>query len=188
MDHIAQHLRSQQAAMLEMLRKFVECESPSTEKAHVDKFGRLVAAELRRIGMEVAQHDSATGNHLEAKFRQRVPSRPKAPGILLLGHLDTVWPLKTLEKMPFRVLGRRAYGPGIYDMKAGIVIGIFALRCLGDLKLHAPKNITFLLNADEEIGSSFSSPLTERLARQSSAALVLEPSYGPRGALKTSRK
>ena len=191
MDMILQHLKSKQPAMVALLRRLVECESPSTDKAAVDRAGSLVAEAVREMGGEVRIHQSRhTGNHIEARFAATSPrgTRGTANGILLLGHLDTVWGLNTLASMPFRVTTGRAYGPGIFDMKAGVVMGIFALRCLRELQMPVAREVTFLLVADEEIGSPSSRPITEKLARRSAAALVLEPSYGPRGALKTARK
>jgi glutamate carboxypeptidase len=191
-DHILKHLEQQQNAMLKMLREFVEHESPSTEKTAVDRLGRLVATELRETGAKVTAHRSAvTGNHLEARWPASAGENSwslTARTVMLLGHLDTVWPMKTISRMPYCISAGRAYGPGIYDMKAGIVIGIFALRCLRELGLRAAKPLTFLLNADEEVGSASSRVLTENLAQRCAAALVLEPSAGPRGALKTARK
>jgi len=102
--------------------------------------------------------------------------------------MDTVWDLGTLATMPFRVAKGRAFGPGIFDMKAGIAQAIFAIRALQELNGRLPRALTVLLVTDEEIGSSSSRPITEALARKSAAVLVLEPAQGPKGALKTSRK
>src|SRR6202034_1495469 len=102
------------------------------------------------------------------------PARSKVKPLLLLGHLDTVWPLRTLQKMPFRVGAGRAWGPGVLDMKAGVVMAVSALRILQEAKqLNRP--ILFLLNSDEETGSECSRALTESLARKCGAVCVLEP-------------
>jgi glutamate carboxypeptidase len=107
--------------------------------------------------------------------------------LLLLGHLDTVWPLGTLQKMPFRVRQGRAWGPGVLDMKAGVVMALGALRMLLDAgQLTRP--VWFLLNSDEETGSQCSRALTESLARKCEAVFVLEPAQGIPGAYKTARK
>ena len=106
---------------------------------------------------------------------------------MLLGHLDTVWPLGTLSGMPFRIAKGRAWGPGVLDMKAGVVMGLTAIEalCATDT-LERP--VVFLLNGDEEVGSTVSRPITEKLARQCAAVFVLEPAQGLDGAYKTARK
>ena len=106
--------------------------------------------------------------------------------VMLLGHLDTVWPLGTLKKMPFRVRGGRAWGPGVLDMKAGVVMALTALRVLAEDGLAKP--VILLLNSDEETGSESSRALTEQLARKCDAVFVLEPAQGLAGAYKTARK
>ncbi|MGB6198752.1 MAG: M20/M25/M40 family metallo-hydrolase, partial [Candidatus Acidiferrales bacterium] len=114
-------------------------------------------------------------------------SRGKAP-ILILGHLDTVYDLGTLRQTRFRVRAGRAYGPGTFDMKSGLVIALFAVEALRALKLRPRRPIVFLWTSDEEIGSRASRATIEREARASCAVLVLEPAGGTRGDLKTERK
>ena len=173
--------------MLALLRRLVEMESPSTDKAAVDRLGKLVSAVARDFGATVRFYLSrTTGNHLRAEFRF-VP-HPKGRQILLLGHIDTVWSLGTLARMPFRIRGGRAYGPGAFDMKAGIVMGFYALDALRKHGIPVNRKVVMLLNADEEIGSPSSRSVTRREARVSDVALVLEPALGARGALKTARK
>jgi glutamate carboxypeptidase len=180
-------LKGQTKDMLALLRRLVEAESPSTNKSVVDRLGKLVAAVARQQGARVRVYPSkTTGNHLRAEFR--LGSGPSRGQILLLGHLDTVWGLGTLKEIPFRIKGGRAYGPGVFDMKSGIVMGLFALAALRRLQIPVRKKIVMLLNADEEIGSPSSRPITELEARRSDAALVLEPAHGAKGALKTARK
>jgi len=189
-DVLLKTLQGQTDDMLAVLRRLVEVESPSTNKAAVDRLGKLVAGVARQYGARVQVCQSkTTGNHVRAEVR--FDSRPSQGQILLLGHLDTVWGLGTLRKMPFRVIrsrGGRAYGPGAFDMKSGIVMGLFALAVLRRLQIPVRKKIVMLLNADEEIGSPSSRPVTEREAQRSDVALVLEPAHGPKGALKTARK
>jgi glutamate carboxypeptidase len=107
---------------------------------------------------------------------------------MVLGHLDTVYPLGTLAKMPFRVAAGCAWGPGSFDMKAGLVMGLHAIDALKAVGLPMHKRVVFLWTSDEEIGSGTSRKLIENEARRSSAVLVLEPSFGSEGRLKTSRK
>jgi len=113
--------------------------------------------------------------------------RPDERQILLLGHVDTVWPVGTLEKRPFRVEGDTAYGPGCYDMKSGLVVALWALRALGALGRRLRRPVTLLVNTDEETGSNTSRAAIEEEAKRSAAALVLEPAL-PDGAVKTWRK
>lgn len=175
--------RQHQAGMLDLLRRLVELESPSDNKPAVDALGRFLESELVRFGGKVSfVPQEKSGNHLKAVFAGN-SGRP----ILLLGHLDTVWPLDTLGSMPFRVEGARAFGPGIYDMKAGIVMIIFALRALAAARAEHPP-VLVLLDSDEEIGSPTGRPLVEATAKECQAVLVLEPSQGPTGHLKTARK
>ena len=106
---------------------------------------------------------------------------------MLLGHLDTVWPVGTLEKMPFRVTKGKAFGPGVYDMKAGVVMALHAMAMLRERQAQTTP-VVVLLVSDEEIGSPVSRAVTEKTARECSAVFVLEPAQGPRGAYKTARK
>lgn len=169
--------------MLDLLRRLVEMESPSDNKASIDALDNFLESEFSRCDGKVSFFTQKEfGNHVKVEFAGN-NSKP----ILLLGHIDTVWPLGTLQSMQFRVEGGRAFGPGIYDMKAGIVMMIFALRALAAERVAHPP-VTVLLDSDEEIGSPTGRPLVEATARECQAALVLEPSQGPVGHLKTARK
>jgi glutamate carboxypeptidase len=169
--------------MLSLLRKMVEIESPSDDKAAVDRMGAFLADSFECLGGQVTFYpQEAAGNHLKAEFAGGV-GKP----VLLLGHFDTVWPMGTLAKMPFRMESGRAFGPGVYDMKAGIAMMMFALRALKEAgAAHRP--VTILLDTDEEVGSTTGRPIVEATAKDCEAVLVLEPSQGPQGHLKTSRK
>ena len=171
-----------------MLERFVCCESPSHDKVAVDRFGKIVAAEWRKRHAQVrVLKQSKAGNHVRAEISRT--QGPAAPGqILVLGHLDTVYPMGTLEKMPFREAARKAFGPGTFDMKAGLVMALFAVDALRAAGLAPRKKPVFLWTSDEEVGSVTSRRHIEQEARRSDAVLVLEPSFGPGGALKTARK
>jgi glutamate carboxypeptidase len=173
--------------MLATLRNFVLAESPSLEKAAADRCCRLIAAEWRKRGAHaerIAQQHR--GDHLRVIWRPR-ESRP--PGqLLVLGHYDTVYATGTLANMPFRVSAGKAYGPGSFDMKAGIVQALFAFGALRRSGAPPRKRIVFLWTSDEEIGSDSSRKIIEAEARRSDAVFVLEPALGSRGLLKTSRK
>jgi glutamate carboxypeptidase len=117
-----------------------------------------------------------------------LPGRRKNGQVLALGHSDTAWPVGTLRSMPFRQAGGRLWGPGVLDMKAGIVFFLFAVRALRELDIAAGSKVLLQLNPDEEVGSEVSRALTEKNAARSKAVLVLEPGTGLTGKLKTARK
>ncbi|MFZ3212338.1 MAG: M20 family metallopeptidase [Terriglobales bacterium] len=183
MKSLLSRLTVQKSEMLGCLRQLVELESPSHDKSALDTLGQHLAAEFGKIGGRTRFHPQEhAGDHLQVDF----PGTGKP--ILMLGHLDTVWDLGTLASMPFRVAKGRAYGPGSFDMKAGIVQAIYAIKALQEPGGRQPRPITALLVTDEEVGSHSSRPITEALAKKSAAVLVLEPAQGAKGALKTSRK
>jgi len=179
--------RRQEKDMVGLLRRFVRIESPSTDKSAVDRFGRLVAAEWRRRGARVrVLHQRRRGDHLRAElFLGR--GRPRGQ-ILVLGHLDTVYDVGTLARMPCRIARRRLWGPGAFDMKGGLVIALYAIDVLRRARLQPSRQLVFLWTSDEEIGSESSRAIIEKEARRSEAVLVLEPANGPHGHLKTGRK
>jgi glutamate carboxypeptidase len=180
-------LKRQQGAMVRLLGQFVRAESPSYDKAAVDQFGRRVAAQWRRRGARVSfLRQSKRGDHVRAELWLG-RGRP-AGQIMVLGHLDTVYECGTLQKMPFRVADGRAWGPGTFDMKGGHVIALFAADALRRARVTLQKRLVFFWNSDEEIGSESSRRFIEQEARRSDAVLVLEPSFGPDGRLKTQRK
>jgi len=177
--------RRSQPALLNQIRKLVLAESPSDNKAAVDACVALAAAHARALGGHVKIHrQRAFGNVLEARFGPRTRTGAAKP-VLLLGHLDTVWPLGTLKSMPFRVAEGRLFGPGALDMKAGVAMAFTAIELLTQAALFN-REIILLLNSDEEIGSPVSRPITERLAAECAAVYVLEPALGL--AYKTARK
>jgi glutamate carboxypeptidase len=179
---------SQSGWVATALRRLVERESPSDDKAAVDAAAALTAGFAEACGGRVKLHKQKHfGNVLEVRFG---PVHDGRKPILLLGHLDTVWPLGTLRTMPWREAGGRVFGPGVLDMKAGVAMALAAMRTLGELGISragssAPA-VTLLLNSDEEVGSPVSRAITERLALASEAVLVLEPAQGL--ACKTARK
>jgi glutamate carboxypeptidase len=173
--------------MLRVLRRFVTAESPSLEKAAADRCCRVIANEWRRQGVRIERiPQEHRGEHLRVTYAP-YKSRPSGQ-LLVLGHYDTVYSTGTLRKMPFRISGGKAYGPGVFDMKAGIVQALFALQALQQARLRLQKQIVFLWTSDEEIGSQSSCKLIAAEARRSDGVFVLEPSFGPRGLLKTARK
>src|SRR5580704_3180866 len=187
MPSLIKWLNSHQAAMARLLGKFVRAESPSLDKAAVDRFGKIVAAEWRRRGADVTWlRHRERGDHLRAEWN---PRGNHAKGqILILGHLDTVYGMGTLARVPFRVSRGRAYGPGVFDMKGGLVIAVSAVDALTATGRTPERRIVFLWTSDEEIGSGSSQAAIEREARRSDAVLVLEPALGLDGRVKTGRK
>ncbi len=182
---LLQFCHGHQAEMLRVLKQAVEIESPSDNKAALDRCGEFLAAEFERLGGKITRYpEKEAGDHLKADF----PGRPGSKPLLLLGHFDTVWPMGTLVGMPFRVEHGRVRGPGVLDMKAGIVMMMFALRALRSLNHAAHRTVTVLLDTDEEVGSATGRPLVETTAKECEAVLVLEPAQGTSGCLKTSRK
>ena len=172
--------------LAQLLKLLVETESPSHAKAAVDRVGVIVAEEMRKLGGLVEVISNAeTGNHILARFHPSSlilhPSKP----ILILCHLDTVYPLGTIQKTPFLEEGEKIFGPGTLDMKAGIVISLAAIEQAQKQGLNRP--VTLLCTSDEEIGSHTSREHIERLAKESALVLVMEPAM-PDGSLKTWRK
>lgn len=180
-------LRPRVREMVADLRDLVECESPSLEKEPADRCCTLLAAKWRRRGARVERlAQKHRGDHLRVTWQ---PSGSRARGqLMVLGHYDTVYASGTLAKMPFCVRAGKAFGPGSFDMKGGLVQALFALEALQSLRVPLKKRIVFVWNSDEEIGSDSSCKLIETEARRSDAVFVLEPSLGPRGLLKTARK
>jgi glutamate carboxypeptidase len=171
------------------IRELVEIESPSDNKAAVDQIADAVAEKFSQLGGEVRIHPAKDyGNHLQVNFGGK-SARP----ILLLGHYDTVYPLGTLATMPCRANDNKLTGPGVLDMKSGIALMLHALAALQDWHKEdwqggLSRPVTVLLVSDEEVGSDSSRVITESLAKKAAAVLVLEPSYGFEGAVKTARK
>jgi glutamate carboxypeptidase len=180
-----EHFQSRQSLIVETIRQMVEMESPSDNKAAVDKLGRWLASKFEALGGHSKLHRALDfGDHLQVDFSGRDRRKP----VLLLGHIDTVYPLGTLASMPCRITDGRLWGPGALDMKAGIAFMLHALDALRDQDGTLPRAVTVLLVSDEEVGSDSSRRITEETAKRSDSVLVLEPSYGLGGALKTARK
>lgn len=175
--------------MLDALRRVVEMESPSLSKPHLDRLAKYFAQEFRKLGgrVRLLQHRAA-GAAVAAEFWGGAGGTRQQPKpILLLGHVDTVWDVGSLRRMPYRVRAGRAYGPGILDMKSGIICGLWAIRALRACNISPASPVRFFLNSDEEISSlAFRKQILSE-AERARAVLVLEPSAAG-GALKTSRK
>src|ERR1022692_3812510 len=178
-------------AIVSTIRELVEIESPSDNKAAVDRMADAVAQKFSQLGgnvtvkFKVRVHPAKDrGNHLQVDF----PGKSAAKPVLLLGHYDTVYPLGTLAAMPCRAVDNKLTGPGVLDMKTGIALMLHSLAALQEWNRGLPRPVTVLLVSDEEVGSDSSRAITESLAKKAAAVLVLEPSYGFEGAVKTARK
>jgi glutamate carboxypeptidase len=187
MDFLLRYARQKQGEIVALIREFVECESPSDHPAGVNRFTDLLAESVKDMARVRAYSGGrACGKHVRCEFA--LPGAKKQGRILALGHSDTVWPLGTLRTMPFRRWKGRLWGPGVFDMKGGLVFFIFAMRALRELDVPVTRQVILHVNSDEEIGSPSSRALTEEAARKSAAVLVLEPGTGLEGKLKTARK
>lgn len=174
--------------MLAFTRKLVEFESPSLDKHAVDGLVGFVAEEFARLGGRVRRHkQSSCGDILQVDFQARSADARRKP-LLLLGHLDTVYGLGALASMPVIEKAGKLYGPGVFDMKAGVAQMYFAIRTLLQVRGSLGRSLIVLLNPDEEVGSRASRPITEKLANKCEAVLVFEPAAGSYGACKTARK
>jgi glutamate carboxypeptidase len=181
MTRILEYLLGQQEAMIETLAGLVGLDSPSSEREAVNRVADFMGEALASTGARVERlAQAAFGDHLHASWGEG-PQQ-----ILLLGHMDTVWPLGEAAKRPFHVEGRRATGPGAFDMKGGLVVILYALRALHALGARPAHRLVLILNSDEECGSPTSRAIIEEEGRRSAACLVLEPSR--EGALVTWRK
>jgi glutamate carboxypeptidase len=182
------YFRKLQSNMVDTVRQLVEIESPSDVKQAVDRLGTVVASRFAELGGRVHVHIAEKyGNHLQVDFKSSPPTKQRP--VLLLGHMDTVYPIGTISRMPCRIAKGRLHGPGTLDMKSGIALALHIIKAMLDWN-HGkmPRPLTVLLVSDEEVGSPSSRAITEALARKSEAVLVLEPASGLNGAVKTARK
>ena len=185
-DPFLRYARQKQKDIIALLQEFVECESPTFDPRAVNRFVDLLAERVRQIARVRTFPGGSFGKHARVEFQ--LPGSKRGGQILALGHSDTVWKLDTIKTMPFRQARGRLWGPGVLDMKSGLVFFIFAMRALRDLDVPVSKKVVLQVNSDEEVGSESSRALTEEAGRESDAVLVLEPGTGLEGKLKTARK
>jgi glutamate carboxypeptidase len=185
--NLLDHYTARREAILQSIRELVERETKSREESRLNEIASFISGQLREIGGQVKLiPQNGYGTHLRARFdfgHDRMEQ-----GVLVVGHLDTVWPVGSLERLPFRVTPEgRAHGPGIFDMKSGVAILVESLRTIVSQRLATKRPVTLLLTCDEEIGSRTSRPLIEEDAKNAAAALILEPPISG-GVVKTGRK
>lgn len=185
-NELQTYLQGQQPAMLALLRQLVLAESPSSVPAAQGAVQALLRPPLQALGFRV---DLIPGTQSGGMLLARPGDAPtQTPGQLLLGHCDTVWPLGTLAHMPLAQEGNQLRGPGVFDMKAGLVQMLFALQALRELGHPPALTPVIFISSDEEIGSPDSKEHICRLAKEANRALIIEPASGPAGKLKTARK
>lgn len=182
MSQILEYLQGRQPAMVEMLARWVNQDSPTFSKPAVDTMGRMTAEAFVEAGGQLtATHSQPElGDHYTVTYGQGERQ------ILILCHFDTVWPLGEADRRPFTIENGLATGPGVHDMKSGTLIGLFALEAIHRLGLEPRCKLVYLLTSDEEIGSLTSRDLIEAEGRQSDYCLVLEGARN--GRLTTWRK
>jgi glutamate carboxypeptidase len=185
MDPLLRYARAHQPEIIALIRELVECESPSDDARAVNRFVELLSDRLRAHRVRTFP-GGRFGKHLRAEFT--LPGSRQDGQVLILGHSDTVWPLGTLKSMPFRQSRGRLWGPGVFDMKGGLALCIFAVKALAELGVPVRRKVVLQVNSDEETGSDSSRELTEEAAGRSMAVLVLEPATGLEGKVKTARK
>ncbi|MGK7870103.1 M20/M25/M40 family metallo-hydrolase [Falsiroseomonas sp. E2-1-a20] len=173
-------------SMLEGLRRWVECESPTFDAAAVNRMMDLAGRDLALMGARVERIAGRMGFGDCVRARFPHPSGDTTPGILVLAHLDTVHPVGTLAKLPWRREGGTCWGPGIFDMKGGTYLAVEALRQLRRAGRATPLPVTFLLTPDEEVGSPSTRDLIEAEASRARYVLVPEPAR-PDGGVVTGR-
>jgi glutamate carboxypeptidase len=191
--NLLNYYNARRDVILNSIRELVERESKSREESRLNEIAGFVAGQLREIGGQIELiPQSGYGTHLRAGFDFGHDRGERS--VLVVGHLDTVWPVGTLERLPFRINHAQgssnkecAYGPGIFDMKSGVAIVIESLRTIVSWGLETKRRVMLLLTCDEEIGSRTSRPLIEEEAKNAAAALILEPPISG-GVVKTGRK
>jgi glutamate carboxypeptidase len=183
---ILDYLQAQRQRMVDLLRRLALAESPSDDPTAVAQVLEMLASELEQSGMCVRRFSGRrSAGMLCARPRRRDRGLPLQ---LLVGHCDTVWPVGTIVQMPVHVEADTVQGPGVFDMKGGLVQMLYALSAVKELGLRPAAEPVIVINSDEEIGSPDSTALIRRLARCASRAFILEPAFGRTGKLKTARK
>ena len=183
---IITYLKDNHKPMLALLKELVAIESPSNNKKALKNVIRFLITELEQLGFYTLHVSGKnTGGYLYARPLIRKKNTPLQ---LLIGHCDTVWELHTIKDMPVVQSNGKLSGPGVFDMKAGIIQILFSLRAIKALQLDLAVTPIILINTDEEIGSHESTPIIKRLSKLVHRAFVLEPPLGLEGRLKTARK
>jgi len=183
---LLQELEKEKEGILRTIKELVEIESPTTDRKACNRLASFLHSRLEGLGMSARRISVPDfGDHIAADFPG---DQQDGPGIFILGHYDTVWPVGELKKRPICLENNRMTGPGIYDMKGGIALAIHALNYLKREKIQSKLPIRMLWNSDEELGSPTSRSLIEAMAEKAKYVLVFEPGDLPGGAVNTFRK
>jgi len=185
--NLINHFKSRQEEMISLLEEIVTKESPSADKKAMDACSSFLIKEFKKLGTKITRFPQKDIGDLYLVEYPPSDIGVKRDQILLLTHLDTVWPVGKIKEMPFYVSGNKVYGPGVLDMKAGLVMVIFSLRVLKELKIKPRKKIAVFINSAEEIGSKHSYDVLKKIVKKYSSVLCLEPAL-PGGHLKIQRK
>ncbi len=186
MSNFLRYAQDKQAEIVALISELAACESPSDAPAAVNRFVDLFIEKTGDVASAKTFESAKFGKTLRLEFK--LPGEAKQGQVLALGHSDTVWPIGTVKTMPVNVADGRLWGPGVLDMKAGLVFFVFAMRALRDLNIPLKREVALLVVPDEEVGSTSSRAITEEEAKRSKCVLVLEPGTGFAGKLKTARK
>ncbi|MEE8604507.1 MAG: M20 family metallopeptidase [Candidatus Aminicenantaceae bacterium] len=181
------YFKSRKGEMVNLLKELVSLESPSIEKKAVDKCSEFIIKEFKKVGANATRFPQKKIGDLYTVQYPGLKAKAKKEQILVLTHIDTVWPVGRIQNMPFYLSGNKIYGPGVLDMKAGLVMALYAIKTLHELNIEPQKNVVVFINSAEEIGNDASYDIIRKLARKSEYVLCLEPSL-PGGALKIQRK
>jgi len=181
------YFKSRQGELVNLLKELVNLESPSSDKNAVDKCSDFAIREFKKFGAEVTRYPQKKIGDLYTVQYPGLKSKEKTEQILVLTHIDTVWPVGKIKEMPFYISGNKVFGPGVLDMKSGLVMAISSLRAIHELNIEPKKKIAVFINSAEEVGSEAAKEMIQKLAKRSSCVLCLEPSL-PGGALKNQRK
>ena len=185
-NELLAYFNNQKEDFVSLLESLVKTETPSDVPESFDPLWELLTDEFERLNYEVTHlKGDQTAGQLLCK---PMPYNPEKAQQLIIGHADTVWDIGTLDEMPFKVEDQNIFGPGSYDMKAGLCMMIFALRGLKHFEFKPELQPVFLINSDEEIGSQESESLIIKEAKKSARTFVLEPALGTEGKIKTRRK
>ena len=181
------YFKSRQGEMVNLLKNIVSLESPSSDKNAVDKCSIFLAKEFQKTGANVTRYPFKDLGDLYLAEYPRLKPKERKEQILILTHIDTVWPIGKIKEMPFYISGNKVFGPGVLDMKAGLVMALSSIKAIHELNIEPQKKIAVFMNSAEEVGSEVANEMIQKLAKRSSCVLCLEPSL-PGGALKNQRK
>jgi len=181
------YFKSRQGEMISLLKELVQRESPTSDKKAVDACSAFLMEKFKKIGAKITRFPQKKVGDLHLVEFPAKPDKRREDQLLVLTHIDTVWPVGKIRQLPFYVAGDKAFGPGALDMKAGLVLVFYALKTMNDLNIKPKKNIAVFINAAEETGCEESHQMIRTQAKRSSLVLCLEPSL-PGGALKVQRK